>query len=91
MRNSCVQAVYWLRIITDDLVHLYAAQKDCHDSPVDVTRTYALVTPTFVLGTIHRNVIRFTSVADRLMLCIHSTNKDHDKINLLITHRELCT
>lgn len=49
---------------------------------VDVLPSYTLLSTTFVLAFIHR-VLRFLTEVNRAVVhIIHSTYKDHDKINL---------
>lgn len=94
MRNtvfeSCVQAVHDLGILLLRTVGLYPAAAATPTGPVYETRTYTTVTPTFVLGLVHRFFDHFVSVNGLFMPTIHTTNKDNNKFKLEITHRELC-
>lgn len=88
--KACVQAVHELGILLPSLWGLYHSRPTANSSRVHSSRTYTLVTPTFVLGLVHYFFRQFVSVTVRLMPTIHTTNKDHNKFKLRITHRELC-
>lgn len=86
MRNAvfetCVQAVHDLGILLIQTMGLYPAAAGSQTAHVYESRTYATVTPTFVLGLVHRFFDQSVSVTARLMPIVHTTYKDNNKFKL---------
>ena len=86
MRNGlsigCAQAVHSLRIVDVGVTDLYPRVLLAEDDPVHITRTYTPSKPIFVLALMHCFFAHLTAVTDQLIHLFHSTNNNHDEINL---------
>lgn len=78
----CAQAVHRLRIGLASDADLYPLAAAATVTPVYISRTYAPNKPIFVLALMHRFFAHLTAVSARLIHLFHSTNNNHDEINL---------
>ena len=82
--TSCAQAVYELVAGNNIGVSLYSVAASSQTLPVGKMATYTGFKPTFVLGLVHPFLLFLVSVSDGLIHLIHRTNKDYDKLKVII-------
>ena len=81
-QNTSAQVVDWSGTESRLVVWLCACKNGSKKMAVDALPSYTLFSPTFVLAFIHR-VLRFLTEVNRPVVhSIHSTYKDHNKINV---------
>ena len=84
MLTNCAQPVHRLGFGQASDLALSAASGPALLSPVGKNPTYAYVKPTFVLGLVHAFLLFLVSVTSLFVHIIHRTNKDHDKLKVII-------
>lgn len=82
--TNCAQPVHGLGFGQSTNSALSAAGGSALLSLVGKNPTYTWVKPTFVLGLVHAFLLFLVSVTSRFVHIIHRTNKDHDKLKVII-------
>ena len=82
--TNCAQPVYGLGFRSNNGLSLYADTNNQPSLPVYETTVYTPAKPIFVLGFVHAFFVLLVSVTDGFVHIIHRTNKDHNKLKVII-------